>query len=1165
MRGFKSFGNHKVSIPLDRGLTAITGPNGSGKSNIADAVKLALGELSARSLRASRFSEIIFDGGGGRRAQRAWVSVQFDNSDRKIPVDADTVTVSREVDASGESVYRLNGKRISRTALVDTLAMAGISPDGYNIVMQGTVMRLAEVSSEERRKIIEKLVGIEEYDEKKAQAQRELEEAEVSLRIALAKVEDVEKRILELERERNKAIRHRVLQEEIRSVKAKLISARLSSLEQRLQALRIEREELAQLYRDKERERDEMLRKLSEAEQEFDQVVKGIEDEARELVELEKQIGEASSLVAKLEAEASAKERELLAIRAELAKAASRDEELVKERERLEEELEKLNSRRELLQTKADRARKAVERINDKLQWLDERVSGYDEALEKALSEERALADRVSELRHKKQAITAELSAVEDTTQLLEKRAAQDAKRLSELRAELEELLRQKRLSRERKEQLSSLIEELSKKTQVVEETLKSVKHLIEKARETISEYEAKRVVAEKAFPGVRLEEELEKLAKKGAIKGYVGRLGSLIRIPERFRPQLEAAAREWLDAILVEDWESAIECLKVIKERGLGRARVVPLSAVPLPPPRKRVGYGVFASDVIECSDDVRRVVDAVFSNVLVSESSRDAMLAALEGFRAISPSGELFSSMFIEGGVLPPVATLSTLPSSEEVDQIRSLLSSLAEAAEKREALARELRRRVERSIAQKEHILSEASKLEKRLNALEDQMRALEESIGESQQKLEQLRKRSEALKEELRSTEDELEHSQSLLSKLSEKVEKLRALRQPPSRSTLLNALSKWRAELSKLEKELSLLDAEIKVISEVKIPNVSAKRDELCARRRELEEASRRIGAELHRVEQRLEEARAALSKLEHERAEVQSKATSRREAKRVVEQRIREIRSELSAVESELKQLTSDMHVLELKIQRLEAEEEGLLSELSSLGYHEPVRDLALTTSEYEKILDRLEDELTSLGYINFLAEEQYDALKQDYMSLSERINQLEEEKRAIIEFMKEIEAKKREVFLKAYRAINEKFAEYFHRITGGKAWLQLENEEDPFSGGVDLIAQFPGKSPRLISGASGGEKSVAAVAFLLAMQSMSPLPFYIFDEIDAHLDARNAERLAELLRELSKDSQFIVITLKDAMIARADRVVGVYLRNGVSNVVTLSVSEVVA
>ncbi len=1163
MRGFKSFGNQKVSILLGRGLTAITGPNGSGKSNIADAVKLALGELSAKSLRASRFSEIIFDGGGGRRAQRAWVSVQLDNSDRKIPVDADTVTVSREVDVSGESVYRLNGKRISRTALVDTLAMAGISPDGYNIVMQGTVMRLAEVSSEERRKIIEKLVGIEEYDEKKAQAQRELEEAEVSLRIALAKVEDVEKRISELERERNKAIRHRVLQEEIRSIKAKLISAKLASLEQRLQVLRIEHEELTQLYQNKERERDEILRKLSEAEQEFNQVVRSIEDEARELVELEKQIGGASSLVAKLEAEASAKEREFLAIRAELAKAASKDKELVEERAKLKEELERLSRKRELLQAKADRARKAVERISSKLQWLDKRVSGYDETLEKALSEERALADRVSELRHKKQAIMAELSAIEDTAQLLEKRAAQDARRLSELRAELEELFRQKQLSREKEVRLSNLVEELSRKTQVVEETLQSVKSLIEKARNTLSEYEAKRAVAEEVFPGVRLEEELEKLAREGAIKGYVGRLGSLVRIPKRFRPRLEAAAREWLDAILVENWESAIECLKVIKEKGLGRARVIPLSAIP--PLHKREGYGVFASDVIECSDDIRRVVDAVFSDVLVSESSRDAMLAALEGFRAISPSGELFSPMFVEGGALPPVAMLSPLQSSEEVDQIRSLLSSLAEAAERHEALARELRRRVERSIAQKEQILSEASRLEKRLNALEDQIHALEESIGESQQKLEQLRKRSEALREELRSTKEELERSQSLLSKLSEEVEKLRTLRQPPSRSALLSALSRWRAELSKLEKELSSLDAEIRVISEVKIPDVSAKRDELCARRRELEEASHHVEEELRQVEQRLNDARAALSKLEHERAEAQSKAASRREVRGVVEQRIREIRSELSAVESELKRLTSDMHVLELKIQRLEAEEEGLLSELSSLGYHEPVRDLALTISEYEKILDRLEGESASLGYINFLAEEQYDALKQDYMSLSERINQLEEEKRAIIEFMREIEAKKREVFLKAYRAIKEKFAEYFHRITGGKAWLQLENEEDPFSGGVDLIAQFPGKSPRLISGASGGEKSVAAVAFLLAMQSMSPLPFYIFDEIDAHLDARNAERLAELLRELSKDSQFIVITLKDAMIARADRVVGVYLRNGVSNVVTLSIGEVVA
>ena len=163
-----------------------------------------------------------------------------------------------------------------------------------------------------------------------------------------------------------------------------------------------------------------------------------------------------------------------------------------------------------------------------------------------------------------------------------------------------------------------------------------------------------------------------------------------------------------------------------------------------------------------------------------------------------------------------------------------------------------------------------------------------------------------------------------------------------------------------------------------------------------------------------------------------------------------------------------------------------------------------------------------------------------------NYKQLSTRINELEREKRSILDFIEEIEKKKKSAFMESYKNINDNFQKFFSQITGGgTAWLQLQNNDEPFSGGLDIIAQFPGKAPRLISGASGGEKSVAAVSFIFALHTFRPVPFYLFDEIDASLDPINAERLADLLKERSAMSQFIVITLKDVVVARAEKLFG--------------------
>jgi chromosome segregation protein len=182
---------------------------------------------------------------------------------------------------------------------------------------------------------------------------------------------------------------------------------------------------------------------------------------------------------------------------------------------------------------------------------------------------------------------------------------------------------------------------------------------------------------------------------------------------------------------------------------------------------------------------------------------------------------------------------------------------------------------------------------------------------------------------------------------------------------------------------------------------------------------------------------------------------------------------------------------------------------------------------------------------------------------KDKYKQLSFRQNELEQEKDAILKFIEEIERRKKDAFMNAFNSVNENFGTFFTQLTGGgDGYLNLQNLEDPFTGGIDVFVQFPGKASRLVAGASGGEKSVTAVALIFAIQSLTPSPFYVFDEIDAHLDPYNSERLADLLRKQAEGSQFIVMTLRDVMMDRAEKLFGVYIQNGLSQVVSLKIAE---
>jgi len=301
-----------------------------------------------------------------------------------------------------------------------------------------------------------------------------------------------------------------------------------------------------------------------------------------------------------------------------------------------------------------------------------------------------------------------------------------------------------------------------------------------------------------------------------------------------------------------------------------------------------------------------------------------------------------------------------------------------------------------------------------------------------------------------------------------------------------------------------------------------------------------------------------------LTELEKNRIELSKTVLSARKEARKFTAQIDEIDMELQKLDSEYEPVDRLLNQLQLRIQTSLVQLDQHRKQLRQFGYEQPLDVTLRQVEEAETSMNMMQLELERIGAVNQLALSHYAEQISRYKELSLRLNELEREKQAIIQFMDEVEGKKRKVFTEAFHKIGQNLQRYFSKVTGGgNATLKLENPDDPFSGGIDMIVQFPNKPPIVVSGASGGERSVAAVSFIFALKEFTPAAFYILDEIDAHLDAFHVSKLADLLSEESERTQFIVITLKPEMVNKAQKVYGVYERNGVSNIVSAKLLEV--
>jgi len=1170
IKGFKTF-LEKTTITLDKGFTVITGPNGSGKTNIIDAVLFGLGELSVRRLRAENFSKLLFQGNPEsdlRPEKTARVVVQFDNSDGRIPVDTGVVTTAREIDQSGQSVYRLNGRRISRADLVEMLAIAGIAPSSYNVVQQGTITHMAEISAHERRKIIEDMIGIGQYDTEKAEAEEKLKAADISLRTAMGQVGEVQKRVEDLERERNNLLKSKFIQSGIRRLEASRTSYAIIEIKEKMENLAGKVQQVGQSVERLSKVRGKFRTQRHEAEGEWRKLGSDrLEEGQANLIQIQIGLGDLKSRLSELSTKIRAETTTLDGLKKVKDNTQRQTDVIEKEVDDLKLRLRELTHEQKVLSGIVSAKQALYDRIRDEVG-----------SLRSSLNENSMLIHdkeaRIDQLRQEMINLRSGLAKKNSSARIFAQRLREAQSRKRDFGLTLERLQKSfddlKEVRKEQEERLKTIQRNLERRAaqkETIEKEMEEAEKIASSAKEAVVEFSSQRELYEKVRSEENALRNIEELGELGVIQGIFGRLRNLIKVDRGYERAIEAAAAGWLDSVVVRDIEAAFTCSETLRRLKLGRIKIIPVEGLSNDNDVKDIpeaeGARGPALAFLKYSDQYQSAVSFVFGDTVVASNEKTALSIAQKGLRSVTMNGDLceVGGAFESGFYRAPVDFSAIVPSESAVKNLNEAVIALVKHLKDRETSVEDVSSEIIEGRLEITRLVEAMNRLEGEIQRLSDNIARTNRNIRRTDENIQAIRASLEKERTEIASQRlgrlrilSEERRIQQELTDLRKKTDLVEIHRIESQRDEVGNELIGLKDREGTIRGEISSLDSKIQNVLDTSLKNASIQLGKV---NHQIASLEKELGSDLLERDRVEEEVKDLEKKKEDLSAILLS---SREQAKKFVSQ-IDSIDERLQKLDREYEQGSLLLNQLKLDLQTLQLQMDQRLEKLKALGYEGPLEVMGESLALVESSLKMMSLELERIAGVNQLAESQYDEQVSRYKELSIRMNELEQEKIAIMRFVEEIERKKYRAFMDAFDQVNENLRQYFSKLTGsGNATLKLENPEEPFSGGVDMLVQFPDKPPILISGASSGERSVSAVAFLFALQGLTPADFYLFDEVDAHLDAFHVEKLGELLAEEAAKSQFLVITLKPEMASKAERIYGVYGRNGVSHVISTTV-----
>ena len=1161
INGFKSFGE-KVYIDFNRGITSIVGPNGSGKSNILDAVLWVLGEQSYKNIRAKESQDVIFSGGKEKKAAtKAEVSLIIDNSDRYLDFDNDIVKITRRIHITGENEYLINDSKSRLKEIGNLFLDTGIGKTAYSVIGQGKVERIINSSPKEIKNIIEEAAGIKKLQANRLEAQKNLGNIEVNL-------DKVEFILNETRENKNKIEKQAELAQKYIDLKDEK-----SSLAKGIYLTELEQKEKSLLENEDIKVKSE--EECSVLQEKFDKTLNRLNTIDLEKEEVKKQKILIDSRNKELKDIISAKETEQAVTRERLDNF--KKDKLLKEEyslhleNKIEKKLEEINT---LIAKKEELSKNILE------------MEAANKEFERKITDLEAIKVEKTDLiesRNKKiRDLELEKQLSSNEIENNERKLKSSLDEVEVLKKELDGITKKEIANNEEKDLLNSQIkakqEELAKteeRNEFLVNQLSEISKTINKLSQDIREYEyQEKTSSGKLEALIRMEESNEGFFKSvkevlnSGISGIDGVLISLIKFDDRLAKAIEAAVSGNLQDIIVEDKEVAKKCIAFLTERKLGRASFLALDTIKVSRREFKgniAGVLGLAADLVSAEDKYKKVVDFVFGGLLIVENidvATDILNKNLFAGNIVTVNGELVSSRGrITGGENQKSSINQIFERKKEIkvleEKVSNLKSKIVEESKRREDLSIRL-----------ENYENEIDKID----SLEDSIRKKMELLKKD---FENLSEKSERISKELRNIKFNIDDAEkyktsyqdrinSSVSNIEEIEKHVNSLRKDLEADEL--TLKETLANIDELNKQFSdtrIIFLNNKNSIEQYERDIISKENENSDLKEEKEKNSN-VVKELSQNIEELEKNEEQLQKEIEEHIKIYNSENRDIEVLNERENNLsneeRELSKDKSKLETDLLHSNDRLEKIIEVIEKIKTDIENINEKLTELT------DVTAKTVEVEKLksskdyLRSLENKINNFGDVNLLAINEFKELKEKYDYLARERDDVVKSRKQVMDLIQEIDERIHEDFHTTYENINENFnkmCEETIRNTEGR--LNIINPEDFDNCGIEIFVKFKNKKKQPLSLLSGGEKSMVAIAFIMAIFMYKPSPFTFLDEIEAALDEKNTKNLLSKLRDFTDKSQFILITHNKETMKESDSIFGVTMNKeiGISKIVS--------
>lgn len=1170
--GFKSFAEH-TNVQFDEGVTAIVGPNGSGKSNITDAIKWVLGEQSAKSLRGSKMEDIIFSGAEHRKAQNyAEVKLKLENSSGKLQVDSTEVTVTRRLYRSGESEYYLNNDRARLKDIIDLFLDSGLGKEAFSIISQGRVDEILNAKPIDRRQILEESAGVLKYKKRKATSVKKLDQTEDNLSRVEDILYDLEGRVEPLREEAAIAKEYKHLSKEMEKSDVLVTVHDIKQYSDNINELDDNLNHLKSQQATKDAEKVQHTQSLNKYKAERQQLDIRIESLNFELVKATEEVEKFTGQLNVLE------ER-----KRNQSETNARFEE---EQESLLNQAENLNKEKTEVQLEIDRLKAQQKELNEKVQYLESQLyvtdEQHDEKLETIKDEYYQLMSEQSDVNNDIRFLEHTIQENESKQSRLDSRLVEAYEQLKHIQSDINEAEKQSTTTKKELKNAEQQLNEYERKlTQLkqqrseYEEKLHQAYRFNEKLKSRIDSAATQQEEYSYFFNGVK---HILK-AKNKQLTGIRGAVAEVIQVPSDLTKAIEIALGASLQHVIVDSEKDGRQAIQYLKQNGLGRATFLPLNVIQprhiandiLNSAKTSQGFINIASEAIQVDSDYQNVLQNLLGNTIIVDELKNAnelarkiryrtRIVTLEG-DIVNPGGSMTG-----GG---DRKTKSILAQKDDLAKMRAQLEDYQQQTIEFEKQFQAIKEASDQISENYFETSQQYNSAKQRLHDFElelDRLRKSEAHLKDEHEEFEFEKNdgyQSEASKQTLTEKKQRLDQIKAQLLKLEENINLYTKLSKEGKASTTqtqqqlhqkqsdlavvkerLNAqkqsLTKITKQLESVEKQQEKLDEQIKLFNSDEMTGEKA----------------------FETIQSHIEQSKVTKEKLTVDIEDVKSRRLELNDTIEETDQKLQEANQDILSIENRYQDIKAEQSRLDVLINHA-------IDHLSD-DYH-LTYERASELYELDEAIDVLRKKvkltkmsIEELGPVNLNAIEQFEEINTRYTFLDEQRADLRAAKLTLEQLIDEMDQEVKDRFKETFHAVQGHFADVFKSLFGGgQAELRL-TDDDYLSAGVDIIVQPPGKKLQHLSLLSGGERALSAIALLFAILKVRSAPFVILDEVEAALDEANVIRYAQYLKELSDQTQFIVITHRKGTMEFSDRLYGVTMQeSGVSKLVSVNLNTI--